>query len=66
MRKIGWLLATIGSAALVGAAAALSVAAASADRRPATVLRFDTMTPVTGPHVGPGTPLRGVPGGGLP
>ena len=72
MRKIGWLLAAIGTAALLSTAAVQGVAAASAGHGPAaghksaTVLEFDTMTPVTGPYVGTANPLRGVPGGGLP
>ena len=58
-------------AALVSAAAARGVAAAqgvagSAAPGPATVMRFSTMTPVTGPYVGPANPVRGVAGGGLP
>jgi hypothetical protein len=65
MRKINWLLAAIGGAALVSAAAVQGVAASPAPG-PATVLKFDTMTPVTGPYVGPANPVRGVPGGGLP
>jgi len=51
-----------------GIAAVLAVAgsasAASAD--PGTILRFDTMAPVTGPYVGAANPIRGLPGGGLP
>jgi hypothetical protein len=31
-----------------------------------TILKFSTMTGVTGPYVGPTDPIRGVPGGGLP
>jgi hypothetical protein len=38
--------------------------AASAD--PGTILKFDTMAPVTGPYVGASNPIRGVPGGGFP
>ena len=30
------------------------------------IFRFDTMAPVTGPYVGAASPIRGVPGGGLP
>jgi hypothetical protein len=33
---------------------------------PGTILRFDTMAPVTGPYVGTANPIRGIPGGGLP
>ena len=65
MRKISWLLAAVGGAALVSAAAVQGVAA-SADPGPATVLKFSTMTPVTGPYVGPANPVRGEAGGGLP
>lgn len=65
MRKISWLLAAVGGAALVSAAAVQGVAA-SADPGPATVLKFSTMTPVTGPYVGTASPVRGVAGGGLP
>lgn len=72
MRKMGWLLATIGSAALLSAAAVQGIAVASTGHHTATdheassVLRFHTMAPVTGPYVGTANPLRGVPGGGLP
>ena len=70
MRKISWLLATAGAAALVSTAAVQGVAAsakpASAGPQPASVLRFSTMTPVTGPYVGPANPIRGEAGGGLP
>jgi hypothetical protein len=66
MRKIiWWLLAAAGGTALVSAAAVQGVAA-SAGPGPATVLKFSTMTPVTGPYVGPANPVRGVAGGGLP
>jgi hypothetical protein len=52
-------------AALVVLAAALGFAiVASAD--PGTILKFDTMAPVTGPYVGTTNPIRGVDGGGLP
>lgn len=71
MRKISWLLATVGGAALVSAAAVQGAAATqgasgSAAPGPATVLQFSTMTPVTGPYVGAANPVRGVAGGGLP
>jgi hypothetical protein len=36
------------------------------DLDPAVVLRFDRMTPVNGPHVGPANPVRGIQGGSLP
>jgi len=64
MSKIRWLLAAMG-VALVGLVSVLGVTtSASAD--PGTILKFDTMTPVTGPYVGNGNPLRTVPGRGLP
>jgi hypothetical protein len=74
MRKFGWMLATLGGAALIGTVALQGVAASAApadhgghDRHgQATVLQFETMTPVTGPYVGAANPLRGVVGGGLP
>jgi hypothetical protein len=65
MRRIVWLLAAVGGAALVIAATVQGVAA-SAGPGPATVLKFSTMTPVTGPYVGTANPIRGEPGGGLP
>ena len=65
MRKISWLLAAVSGAALVSVAAVQGVAASAAPG-PATVLKFSTMTPVTGPYVGATNPIRGVPGGGLP
>ena len=62
--KIRWLLAAMG-AALAGLVSVLGItASASAD--PGTILKFDTMTPVTGPYVGSANPIRTVPGGGLP
>jgi len=64
MSKIKWLLAAAG-AALVGLAV-LGGTAAPASAGPATILKFDTMTPVTGPYVGTANPIRTVPGGGLP
>ncbi len=64
MSKIWWLLAAMG-AALVGLVSVLGVTvSASAD--PGTILKFDTMTPVTSPYVGSASPIRTVPGGGLP
>jgi len=65
MRKMSWLLAAAGAAALVSGLAVQGVAA-STEPGPATVVKFATMTPVTGPYVGPANPVRGVPGGGLP
>jgi hypothetical protein len=60
---------TIGRFGLVATLAALVAifglgTAASAD--PGTILKFDTMGPVTGPYVGASNPIRGVAGGGLP
>ncbi|HWF81754.1 MAG TPA: hypothetical protein VN695_14330 [Streptosporangiaceae bacterium] len=69
MRKISWLLAAVGGAALVSAIAVQSVAASpkpDPEHGPATVLKFSTMAPVTGPFVGAANPVRGVVGGGLP
>jgi hypothetical protein len=64
MSKIRWLLAAMG-VALESLVSVLGVTtSASAD--PGTILKFDTMTPVTGPYVGNGNPIRTVPGGGLP
>lgn len=65
MRRFSWLLAAVCGAAVVSAAAVQGVAA-SAGPGPATVLKFATMTPVTGPYVGTASPIRGVAGGGLP
>jgi hypothetical protein len=64
MSKFRWILATIG-AVLVGLVSVLGVTgSASAD--PGTMLKFDTMAPVTGPYVGATNPVRNVPGGGFP
>lgn len=65
MRKISWLLAAVGGAALVSALAVQGVAA-SAIPGPATMLKVSTMAPVTGPYVGAANPIRGEAGGGLP
>ena len=65
MSKISWFLAAIGGAALVSAVSVVGVtSSASAD--PGLILKFDVMTPVTGPYVGTSNPIRMVPGGGLP
>jgi hypothetical protein len=64
MSKISWFLAAIGGAALVSAVSVGFTSSASAD--PGTMLKFGTMTPVTGPYVGAANALRAVPGGGLP
>ena len=62
MKMIGRLALPAGFAVVV-ALVSLGTAA-SAD--PGTILKFDTMAPVTGPYVGASNPIRGVPGGGLP
>lgn len=64
MSKIKWLLAAAG-AALIGLAPVLA-GATTAAADPGTILKFDVMTPVTGPYVGTANPIRMVPGGGLP
>lgn len=64
MSKIRWLLAAMG-AALVGLVSVLGVTT-SANADPGTIVKFDTMTPVTGPYVGTANPIRTVPGGALP
>lgn len=63
MRRIK-VLAVAGAAFAV--AAALLVPGITASANPGTILRFETMSPVTGPYVGTANPIRGVPGGGLP
>src|SRR5262249_44079748 len=65
MGKRSWVVGGISGAALVSAVAVQAVAA-SPGPGPATVLKFSTMTPVTGPFVGPANPVRGEAGGGLP
>ena len=64
MRKIRWLLAALG-VALVSLVPVLG-ASAPAGADPGTILKFTTMTPVTGPYVGAANPIRTVPGGGVP
>ena len=64
MSKIRWLLAVAGMA-VIGLVPILNATSpASAD--PGTILKFNVMTPVTGPFVGTANPIRMVPGGGLP
>ena len=64
MSKLRWLLVALG-AALAGLVSVLGITvSASAD--PGMIVKFDTMTPVTGPYVGSASPIRTVPGGGLP
>ena len=64
MSKIRWLLAALVVAAIGLAPVLAANSSASAD--PGTILKFDVMTPVTGPYVGTANPIRMVPGGGLP
>jgi hypothetical protein len=64
MGKIRWLLAALGMAMIGLVPVLASGSSASAD--PGTILRFDVMTPVTGPYVGIANPIRTVPGGGFP
>jgi hypothetical protein len=64
MSKIKWLLAALGMA-VIGLVPVLA-SSSSANADPGTILRFDVMTPVTGPYVGTANPIRTVPGGGLP
>jgi hypothetical protein len=69
MRKISWLLAGTATMAIVGTTATVQAVAASPahhDHHSAVMLRFSTMTPVTGPYVGSANPIRGIAGGGLP
>src|SRR6516162_4270865 len=64
MSKFRWLLAALGMA-LIGLVPVL-VSSSSAGADPGTILKFNVMTPVTGPYVGTANPIRMVPGGGLP
>jgi hypothetical protein len=64
MSKIRWLLAAVG-VALIGLVPILGTAS-SASADPGTILKFDVMTPVTGPYVDSANPIRTVDGGGLP
>jgi hypothetical protein len=64
MSKFRWLLAAP-VMALIGLVPVL-VSSSSASANPGAILRFDVMTPVTGPYVGTSNPIRTVPGGGLP
>jgi len=66
MRKLIWILTATSAIALLSVAAAQAAPASQAHRGPATVLKFDTMAPVTGPYVGTANPIRGIAGGGLP
>jgi hypothetical protein len=62
MKTIRRLALPAGLAAVLALFGLMTVASAD----PGTILKFDTMAPVTGPYVGPSNPIRGVPGGGLP
>ena len=64
MSKIRWLLAALGMT-LIGLVPVL-VSSSSAGADPGTILKFNVMTPVTGPYTGTSNPIRMVPGGGLP
>ncbi len=64
MSKIRWLLAALGVAVIGLVPVVAANSSASAD--PGLILKFDVMTPVTGPYVGTSNPIRMVPGGGLP
>ena len=64
MSKIRWLLAAL-AVAVIGLVPVLA-ANSSASADPGTILKFDVLTPVTGPYVGTMNPIRMVPGGGLP
>jgi hypothetical protein len=64
MSKLRWLLATL-VVAVIGLVPVLA-ADSSASADPGTILKFDVLTPVTGPYVGTMNPIRMVPGGGLP
>jgi hypothetical protein len=64
MSKIRWLLAALGMA-LIGLMPIMG-ATSSANADPGTILKFNVMTPVTGPYVGTSNPIRTVSGGGLP
>lgn len=64
MTKFRWLAVAMG-AALAGLVPVLGAPGpVSAD--PGTITKFTTMTTVTGPYVGTASPVRSVPGGGLP
>lgn len=64
MTTFRWLMVAMG-AALAGLVPVLAATGpVSAD--PGTITEFTTMTTVTGPYVGTASPIRTVPGGGLP
>ena len=64
MSKIRWLLAALGVAVIGLVPVVAANSSASAD--PGLILKFNVMTPVTGPYTGASNPIREVPGGGLP
>ncbi|MBO0785932.1 MAG: hypothetical protein J2P33_07645 [Actinobacteria bacterium] len=64
MTKFRWLIVAVG-AALAGLIPVLG-ATAPVGADPGTIMKFTTMTTVTGPYVGTANPVRTVPGGGLP
>ena len=64
MSKIKWLLAALGVAAIGLVPVVAANSSAGAD--PGLILKFNVMTPVTGPYTGNSNPIRTVPGGGLP
>ena len=64
MSKIRWLLAALG-VAVIGLVPVVA-ANSSAGADPGLILKFNVMTPVTGPYTGNSNPIRTVPGGGLP
>jgi hypothetical protein len=66
MNKAKWLLAVVAAGAAASAAAATLAAGPTASADPGTILKFDSMAPVTGPYVGTANPVRNLSGGGLP
>ena len=64
MSKIRWLLAALGMAVIGLVPVVAANSSAGAD--PGLILKFNVMTPVTGPYTGNSNPIRTVPGGGLP
>jgi hypothetical protein len=64
MSKIRWLLAALGMALIAVVPILGTAPSASAD--PGMILKFDVMTPVTGPYVGASNPIGAVPGAPLP
>lgn len=66
MKKANWLVVAIAAGAMASAAGAALAAGGMASADPGTILKFDSMAPVTGPYVGTSNPIRDVPGGGFP